>query len=112
MACCYNANTNDLGPEPPTSDQIEAMARVVAVLAEALDLTIDLARVMTHAEAADNLDGLNLGYDANGYPQGKYGPAHSCERWDLWLLPGVPRGEGGNIIRGKANWYRNGGQSG
>lgn len=107
LACCYNATTNDLGPEPPTSVQIEAMAQVVAVLAKALDLTIDIYRVMTHAEAANNLDGLNPGYDNNGHPDGKYGPGFSCERWDLWLLKtGDVPGNGGNTIRGKANWYQ------
>ena len=91
LACCYGAKTNDLGEEPPTSLQIEAMAQVVAVLAEALEITIDDKRVMTHAEAAD-LDG--------------YGPATSCERWDLWFLPGEADKSGGDILRGKALWYQ------
>ncbi len=107
LACCYNATTNDLGPEPPTSAQIESMAQVVAVLSKSLDLTIDIYRVMTHAEAANNLDGLNPGYENNGYPDGKYGPGYSCERWDLWLLKnGDVPGSGGNIIRGKGIWYQ------
>lgn len=106
LACCANATTNNLGPEPPTSAQIESMAQVVAVLSKALDLTIDIYRVMTHAEAGNNLDGLNPGYEANGYPDGKYGPGFSCERWDLWLLKtGDVPGSGGNTLRGKANWY-------
>ena len=71
MACCYKATSNDLGPEPPTHEQIEAMAQVIAVLAKALDIPIDKDHVMTHAEAAD-LDG--------------YGPATTCERWDLAIL--------------------------
>lgn len=107
LACAYNATTNNFGPEPPTPEQIEAVAQVVAALATVLDLTIDLQRVMTHAEAADNKDGVNPGYEANGYPQGKHGPEHNCERWDLWYFDGVPKGEGGNVIRGKANWYKN-----
>ena len=106
LACCYKANTNDLGPEPPTALQIEAMAQVIAVLAKALDLTVDIYRVMTHAEAANNLDRLNPGYEYNGYPDGKYGPGFSCERWDLWFIPGVAKGEGGNVLRGKAIWYQ------
>lgn len=106
LACAYQATPVNLGPEPPTPAQIEAAAQVVAVLAGALDLTIDLQRVMTHAEAADNLDGINPGYEANGHPYGKHGPAHSCERWDLWFLPGMARGSGGEVLRGKANWYR------
>ncbi len=91
MACCIGANTNNLGKEPPTQLHVEAMAQVVAVLCKVLDLTVDSERVMTHAEAAD-LDG--------------YGPATTCERWDLWFLPGTQKGEGGNLIRGKAIWYQ------
>lgn len=106
LACAYNATTNNFGPEPPTSLQIEAMSQVVSVLCKALDLTVDVYRVMTHAEAADNKDGLNPDYEANGYPDGKHGPEHSCERWDLWFFPGIARGEGGNVIRGKAIWYQ------
>ncbi len=106
LACCVGATTNNWGSEPPTALQIEAMAQVIAVLAKALDLTIDIYRVMTHAEAANNLDGLNPGYEYNGYPNGMYGPGYSCERWDLWLIPGVAKGEGGNVLRGKANWYQ------
>lgn len=107
LTCCYNATTNNLGPEPPTSAQIESMAQVVAVLSKALDLTIDIYRVMTHAEAANNLDGINPGYESNGYPDGKYGPGYNCERWDLWLLKtGDVPGSGGNVIRGKAIWYK------
>ena len=41
-----------------TKAQIETMAQVITVLANALDLTIDKARVMTHGEAADNEDGV------------------------------------------------------
>lgn len=109
LACAYKATTNNFGPEPPTPLQVEAMAQVVAVLCKALDLTIDAYRVMTHAEAADNKDGLNPGYEANGYPQGKHGPEHNCERWDLWLLPGTAKGGGGDLIRGKAIWYQQNG---
>ena len=58
------------------------MAQVVAVLAKALWLTIDRDRIMTHAEAADNMDGL--------FPEGdEYGPCNGCERWDLQYL-GTP----------------------
>lgn len=109
LACCYGATTNNLGNEPPTSRQIESMSQVVAVLCKALDLTVDIYRVMTHAEAANNLDGLNPDYENNGYPGGKYGPGFSCERWDLWFIPGVEKGEGGNVLRGKAIWYQHNG---
>lgn len=94
LAACYGATTKNWGAEPPTIEQIEAMAQVVCVLADALDLTIDYDRVMTHAEAA-NEDG--------------YGPLQTWERWDLWMIPGAAPSDGGNIIRGKANWYRQNG---
>lgn len=109
LDCAYGATSGDLGDYPPTGDQIEAMAQVVAVLAKALWLTIDRDRVLTHAEAADNIDGL--------LPEGdEYGPNADCERWDLQYL-GTPDSPawttdyddprtGGNVLRGKANWYR------
>jgi len=106
LACCYNATTDSLGDEPPTPCQIESMSQVVATLCNALDLTIDGYRVMTHAEAADNLDDLNPNYKDNGYPDGKYGPSASCNCWDLWFFPGATKGEGGNVLRGKAIWYQ------
>lgn len=107
LACCYNATTTDLGPEPPTTEQIETLSQVVAILCKALDLTVDIYHVMTHAEAANNLDELYPGYEDNGYPDGKYGPGYSWERWDLWVLTtnDVP-GRGGNTLRGKAIWYQ------
>lgn len=110
LCCCYGADTADLGEYPPTAAQIETMAQVVAVLSKALWLTIDRDRVLTHAEAADNIDSL--------LPEGdEYGPCNGCERWDLQYL-GTPESPawttdyddphtGGNVLRGKANWYRN-----
>ncbi len=109
LCCGYNANTNDLGPEPPTAKQIEAMAQVIAAVCDGLWLTIDKNHVLTHSEAADNYDGLNIHED--------YGPNTTCERWDLQYLgtdesPNFiydfddPR-TGGNVLRGKANFYRN-----
>ena len=109
LCCAYGANTNNLGNYPPTKKQIEVMAQVIAVLADALWLTIDKKHVMTHGEAADNEDGL--------YPCEPYGPKNGCERWDLEFLgtsesprynPYADDGtRGGDILRGKANWYRN-----
>lgn len=113
LCCAAGATTDDLGDCPPTKMQIEAMARVVAVLSDVLDLTIDRLRVMTHGEAADNEDGVYPPYEDNGQPDGMYGPKHSCERWDLEYLgtPDSPRfdpygSRGGDILRGKAAWYR------
>lgn len=117
LCCAYNANTRDLGKYPPTAKQIEIMSQVIWVLADALDLTIDKYRVMTHGEAADNEDGIDPGYtDYTGYAQNKYGPRSNCERWDLEYLgtnesptfkPWATDGSrGGDVLRGKANWYR------
>ena len=101
MDCAVNAvGQYDLGPCPPTETQIESMAQVIAVLTDVLDLTIDLQRVMTHAEAADNLDGWEACKP--------YGPAHTVERWDLAVLhPGDEWMSGGDILRGKAIYYQN-----
>lgn len=99
LACCVGATSDNLGNEPPTQEQVESMARAIAVLADALDLTIDLRRVMTHGEAADNQDGVCC--------HENYGPDSTCERWDLAILKtGEPWGSGGGTLRGKANWYR------
>lgn len=100
LCCALDAiGADNLGPYPPTEAQINAVSQVVCVLADALDLTIDANRVMTHAEAADNLDGL--------YTHDDYGPDSTCERWDLWVLrEGEEPGTGGQQIRGNANYYR------
>lgn len=109
LCCAYNATTQDLGEYPPTAAQIEAMAKVGCILADAWDLTIDKLRVMTHGEAADNEDGIT--------PHEEYGPRTTCERWDLEYLgtdespsfnPWAEDGSrGGDVLRGKMNWYRN-----
>lgn len=109
LCACYGATTDNLGDYAPTAAQIEAMAQVVAVLAPALWLTIDRYRVMTHAEAADNIDGMLPAGD-------EYGPCNDCERWDLqflgtaespaWTTDYDDPAEGGNVIRGKANYYK------
>lgn len=109
LACCYGATPDHWGNEPPTPMQIECMSQVVAVLCQVLDLTVNIYSVLTHAEAANNLDGLTPNYEKNGYPDGKYGPGFSFERWDLWYFPSIPKGEGGNTLRGKAIWYQHNG---
>ena len=108
MLGCYGATTNNLGTEPPTDAQIDGMAQAIAALCNGLWLTIDKQRVLTHGEAADNEDGIE--------PHEAYGPRTTCERWDLeylgtlespkfhpWSTDG---GRGGDVLRGKANWYR------
>ena len=105
---CYDATTNYLGQESPTPLQIDGMAQAIAALCNGLWLTIDKQRVLTHGEAADNEDGIE--------PHDPYGPRSTCERWDLeylgtlespkfhpWSTDG---GRGGDVLRGKANWYR------
>lgn len=101
MCCCADAvayadGTVDFGDVPPTDMQIDGMAKAVAILCEELGLEINKDTVMTHAEAADLDD---------------YGPATTCERWDLWKLPNIPGdGEiqpGGDVVRGKAIWWHN-----
>ena len=109
LCCGYKANTSDLGPEPPTEAQIEAMAQAIVAVADGLWLTIDMNHVLTHGEAADNEDGL--------WTHDSYGPKTTVERWDLEYLgtdespaynPWATDGSrGGDVLRGKANWYRN-----
>jgi hypothetical protein len=94
LLCCAGATTNNLGNEPPTPAQIEAMAQVIATLANALDLTIDVWRVMTHGEAAD-IDGYGID------------DIDPDMRWDLHILhTGDTMRSGGDILRGKAQFYR------
>lgn len=108
LDCAYGADTTSLGEYAPTAAQIESMAQAVATIADGLWLTIDKIHVMTHGEAADNEDGLA--------PHEAYGPRTTCERWDLEYLetaespsfrPWATDGSrGGDVLRGKANWYR------
>lgn len=109
LCCAYGATTDNLGDEPPTVAQIEAMAQAIEAIADGLWLTIDMEHVMTHGEAADNVDGI--------YASEPYGPQTTTERWDLQLLGTAEspyyttnyddEHTGGNVLRGKANWYRN-----
>ena len=108
LDCCYDAVAYvpaegtkpdiDFGPYPPTQKQIDAMAMVIAVLANELCLAINEDTVFTHAEAAIK-DGY--GIDSND-PE---------IRWDLLYLPDSAYNnelrEGGKVLRGKAIWYRN-----
>ena len=87
----------DYGEEPPTQQQIEVMAKIVAILCRELRLPLTDDTVMTHCEIAF-IDG--------------YGPGDgdSDMRWDLWFLPepGTLNGElypGGVLLRAKAQYY-------
>ena len=110
---CLDADTNSLGAEPPTDAQIESMAKAIAALCNGLWLTIDKQRVLTHGEAAANEDGIR--------PHPAYALWHDeihdgDTRWDLEYLgtmespkyyPTATDGmRGGDVLRGKANWYR------
>lgn len=109
LLCCVDATSEDLGEMPPTKAQIESMAQAIVAIADGLWLTIDKDHVLTHGECADNEDGI--------YPHEEYGPKSTCERWDLEYLqtdespefnPWAEDGSrGGDVLRGKANWYRN-----
>ena len=104
LCCCGDATATadgskiNLGSEPPTAQQIEVMAEVVAVLADEFNLPLDTDEyVMTHYEAAKR-DGYAPGQDSD------------C-RWDLWYIPDYygkegALDEGGALIRGKAAWYQ------
>ena len=114
LCACYGATSNDLGDYAPTAKQIEVMSQVIDRVATALWLTIDKVHVMTHGEAANNEDGIR---------------PHPCYAWwndeegdgdtrgDLEYLgtseshrynPSATDGSrGGDVLRGKANWYKN-----
>ena len=107
MACCAGATSNDLGDESPTTAQIDAMAKVVMVLCDEFGMEINKDNVMTHGEAADNIDGIEASEP--------YGCQSTCERWDLQYLatnesPAYTTdyddpSTGGNVVRGKAIWW-------
>ena len=97
--CCaldasWQGEVPDLGSCPPTTLQLVALAKVVAVLCVGLGLALDEGAVMTHAEAA-----LADGYGA--------GSGDSETRWDLyWVLNGEGKLiRGGDHIRQLAQYY-------
>jgi hypothetical protein len=111
---CYGAGSNDLGDEPPTDEQIQIMSQIIAVLANNLWLTIDKQWIMTHGEAANNEDGDFSCHDPYPWWNDSYGDGDT--RGDLEYLgteespcynPYATDGtRGGDVLRGKANWYR------
>lgn len=112
LCCACGATTNDLGDEPPTSEQIESMAQVVAVLCDALWLTCDKERVQTHGEAA----ACEVDHPHPAYATWNDECHDGQVRWDLEYLgtdespsynPWATDGSrGGDILRGKACWYQ------
>lgn len=105
LDCCrgYTAWSHEdveLGDCPPTDAQIECLAQVIAVICDVMEIPVDIQHVMTHAEAADNMDGE--------YYHEPYGPENGCERSDLTILhAGEEWMSGGDILRGKAIFYMN-----
>ena len=111
---CFGAGSNGLGNEPPTEKQINAMAQVIAAIANGLWLTIDKQHVLTHGEAANNEDGYYDAHQPYAWWNDSYGDGNT--RGDLeylgtdespcynpWATDGT---RGGDVLRGKANWYR------
>ena len=88
--CMFDGSTRSGGTNPITKEQVEALSRATVVLADALDLSIDLRHVLTHGEAADNEDLEVLWTDKS-------------QVFNPWATDGS---RGGDVIRGKANWYR------
>jgi len=86
LCCAYNASPYNLGDYAPTEAQIEAMAKIMAVLSEALEIDIDIHHMPTHGESADNQDYTIYYSDLTNYKNNTYGPQSNCERWDLQKL--------------------------
>ena len=117
LCCCGDATAQadatkehgiDLGSAPPTAEQIEVMAQVVAILADEFNLPLDTEEfVMTHCEVAWK-DGYGIPYggEVNGVEQND-----PDLRWDLLCVPDYYGADGkldygGALIRGKAAWYQ------
>jgi hypothetical protein len=89
----YRGNTSNLGPEPPTEEQIATLPKIIAVICKGLNWPIDKEHAPTHEEMATT-DGYGPG---SGDPQ---------TRWDLWFLrDGEAPGTGGDQLRMLAQAY-------
>jgi hypothetical protein len=95
ICCCYQGNTQDLGPEAPTEIQIERQAQIIAAVCSGMGWPIDREHAPTHEEMA-TIDGYGPG---SGDPE---------TRWDLWFLRnGDVPGTGGDQLRAAAQAYAN-----
>lgn len=114
LACAYGASSANLGGYPPTAKQIEVMAQVINAVATGWWLTIDKAHVLTHGEAANNEDGGIGTHEPYAWWNDSYGDGDTrgdleylgtdeSPRYNPWTKDGS---RGGDILRGKANWYR------
>lgn len=114
LCCAYNASPYNLGDYAPTEEQIEAMAKIMAVLSEALGIEIDIVHMPTHGESAMNFDYRVYFSDYSGYKDNVYGPGATCERWDLqkirdtdpWITDPDDPMSGGNQLRSLARAFR------
>lgn len=113
LCCCAGGGSGWLGNYPPTDDQIQAMAQVIVALCDGLWLTVDKDHVLTHGEAANNEDGI---YPHPAYAWWNDEEGDGNTRGDLEYLgndespeynPYATDGSrGGDVLRGKANYYR------
>lgn len=113
LTCGYQSGSSWIGSEPPTTAQIDAMAQAIVAVCEGLWLTIDKDHVMTHGEAANNEDGLDIHLPYAWWNDG-YGDGDT--RGDLEFLgtdespsynPTATDGSrGGDVLRGKALWWK------
>ncbi len=91
LCCAFGATPSAFGAYAPTPLQIEVLCKASAILLKGLALPLSFETVRTHAEQAD---------------EDNYGPATSCERWDLWMLSDrEPPGSGGATLRRKIAYY-------
>lgn len=121
----------EYGPEPPLPLQTEVMARLVAILCRHLNLPIEPATVQTHCEAAIRdgygpcSDDPELRWDLWFLPNADPSAAASgtpeeakAREWQALsvtvadaeeaarLVAELPITRGGDLVRGKARWYR------
>lgn len=115
MCCGADMTDKSPGTYPPTPQQIETMAQLIAIASEVLEIPIDVHHFPSHGEAADNDDYTVYYPEYTGYPNNAYGPKSSFDRWDCLTLwtdespysdPFNPAIRGETILRGKAIWYK------
>ncbi len=115
IAGCKGSSPKTLGPEPPTKAQIETLARVIAALSDGIGIPVDKQHVLTHGEAANNEDGLQL---HQPYPWWNDSYGDHDTRGDLEYLgtkespayaPTDPKKQeqrGGSVLRAMARTYQ------
>lgn len=103
ISCACMGGNPDPWTIPPTNEQIEAMCKEVARIAQDWGWTedkISVKNIMTHAEAASNQDGW-IAHE-------NYGPVSwggTGERWDFMQLTKGGSDNGGDILRDKIRGY-------